>query len=106
MMNWTLGTTCLLLPTTPAEGLPFLVIPLDLKGALLDLWEMKDNTISISWGSGITYKHYTYPSNLNYTKILSNSNCTRELDKNFLNLNNKIKLSIDCTEVPWLDQPP
>ena len=67
---------------------------------------MKDDTISIPWGSGITYKHYTYSSNLNYTNIWSNSNCTQELDKNFLNLNNKIKLSIDCTEVSWLDQPP
>jgi len=65
MMNWTQGTTFLTLPTTPAEGLPFRVIPLDLKGALLDLWEMKDNTISILWGSRITYKHYTSPSNLN-----------------------------------------
>jgi len=26
MMNWTQGNTCLMLPTTPAEGLPFLVL--------------------------------------------------------------------------------
>jgi len=76
MMNWTQGTTCLMLRITPAEGLPFKVIPLDLEGALLDLCEMKDKTISIPWGSGITYKHYTYPSDLNYTNIWSNSNCT------------------------------
>jgi len=37
MMNWTQGTSCLMLPTTPAGGLPFMVIPLDLKGALPDL---------------------------------------------------------------------
>jgi len=105
-MNWTQATTCLMLPTTPAEWLPFLVIPLDLEGALLDLWKVKDNTISIPWGNGIAYKRYTYPSGLNYTNIWSNSECTRELNKKFLNSRNKIKLSVNCTEVPWLDQPP